>query len=113
MTTKPYTFSTKAEKAYGLRDSNTVMAVVPGSNRISFSSTQRTTFQNRIFFLFGWQIQYSTFGKTCQEEAWFFKALLSLSRFFCPREKRMLRKAMLRPTDSLPRQGLVSSCFYT
>lgn len=30
------------------------MAVVPDSNRISFSSTQRTTFQNRIFLkLFG------------------------------------------------------------
>ena len=44
--------------------SNTVMAVVPDSNRISFSSTQCTTFQNRIFLkLFGCIIP----GEKCPE----------------------------------------------
>jgi hypothetical protein len=97
MTTKPYTFSTKAEKAYGLRDSNTVMAVVPGSNRISFSSTQRTTFQNRIFFYSVCRFSIALLERLVKKKLGFLRHCFRFPASFAPGKSRMLRKAGSAP----------------
>ena len=51
--------------------SNTVMAVVPDSNRIPFYIYSVNNFSNRIFLsIFDfYKFYYTTFGKICQEKA--------------------------------------------